>query len=96
MTNGLSHFGNNGINGYSGLGFGSILSSLGLGSNGTDYIGGCSTPGAIAGTIGGMFVGEKVADFVGKQTKLPNWGPVAIKFGTAVALGMWASKKGIL
>ena len=43
-----------------------------------------------------MFVGEKVADFVGKQTKLPNWGPVAIKFGTAVALGMWASKKGIL
>jgi len=94
MKNGVRNGVNNGLSLFQGYSLGSVFESLGLGQD--DFVGSCSTPGAIAGTLGGIFIGEKVADFASKQTKLPSWGPVAIKFGTAVALGMWASKKGIL
>ena len=85
----------NGSNGFSPLAFQDVSQALALGQS-TDYIGGCSTPAAIGGTLAGLFVGTKLADFASKQAKLPDWGPAAIKYGAAVLVGMWASKKGIL
>ena len=91
--------GHNGISSF--LGNGVTLpafQSLDLGQDGFFTGTNCSTTGAVVGTIGGIFLGEKVADFAKKNFKgsLPDWGPLAIKYGIAAALGIWASKKGIL